>query len=558
MTHRRVRCGSAIVRKNQLVVVGGNNGSAILNSVELYNASTKTWTSLPPMATKRDGCAVTVVNDDLLVVLGGYDGNSYLHSVESFSFSTNTWSFLPSMSKRRWGCAAAAVGHLVYVVGGNDGNSSSLSSAEVLNIDGNCWSPIRSMNTKREGCALVALEDRHLYAIGGYSNSYLNSCEVYNISAGMWTACASMSLSRTYCAAVALDDKEILVVGGQHGRRGGGRSQSLNETETYHVETFRWTSSNVPAMGTRRRGCAAGLLPNKTVIVVGGSSGGPSLNTAETITLEREDVPTPPLLPPFPDSLVLPGVHNPRVSLRSLERWIDQVSQMKQTYQDAVSSATSRFHREFQDQRAMLEEELQRVEREHNHKLETLLSTSSPWLERIESRLEEAHEQLVQRQLELDDNDDDDGLLHTVPPDYSRMMLRLRAQEPPMELICPITLDLFQDPVVAADGHSYERFAIEKVFEQQQRNMNGQERACWRSPKTGQPLLTRTIFPNVALRTLCREFQQASEEAQAEALDKSEREKRRSSGGSSGESDEDNTTSRRYRGVTRSFEAVPY
>ena len=30
------------------------------------------------------------------------------------------------------------------------------------------------------------------------------------------------------------------------------------------------------------------------------------------------------------------------------------------------------------------------------------------------------------------------------------------------ELLCPITLEIFRDPVVASDGHTYERKAIEE------------------------------------------------------------------------------------------------
>ena len=37
-------------------------------------------------------------------------------------------------------------------------------------------------------------------------------------------------------------------------------------------------------------------------------------------------------------------------------------------------------------------------------------------------------------------------------------------QEPPDELVCPITQELMQDPVMCADGESYERNAIEAWF----------------------------------------------------------------------------------------------
>ena len=47
-----------------------------------------------------------------------------------------------------------------------------------------------------------------------------------------------------------------------------------------------------------------------------------------------------------------------------------------------------------------------------------------------------------------------------------------------------------QDPVICCDGHTYEREAIEMWL----RNNS-------RSPKTNQPLATKEVFPNHALRS---------------------------------------------------------
>lgn len=56
--------------------------------------------------------------------------------------------------------------------------------------------------------------------------------------------------------------------------------------------------------------------------------------------------------------------------------------------------------------------------------------------------------------------------------------------------ICPITREPMEDPVICTDGHTYERYAIEMWL---QSNM--------RSPKTNQPLLSRELIPNHALRS---------------------------------------------------------
>lgn len=64
---------------------------------------------------------------------------------------------------------------------------------------------------------------------------------------------------------------------------------------------------------------------------------------------------------------------------------------------------------------------------------------------------------------------------------------------PPPVARCPITRKPFKNPVVAADGHSYERVAILEHFRE----------AGLVSPVTRTRLPTAMIFPNHSLRTIC-------------------------------------------------------
>jgi len=62
------------------------------------------------------------------------------------------------------------------------------------------------------------------------------------------------------------------------------------------------------------------------------------------------------------------------------------------------------------------------------------------------------------------------------------------------ELTCPITLDIFRDPVIAKDGHVYEREAITQwVFEH------------GTSPLTREPLHVEELLPDDHLRRLAAE-----------------------------------------------------
>ena len=63
-------------------------------------------------------------------------------------------------------------------------------------------------------------------------------------------------------------------------------------------------------------------------------------------------------------------------------------------------------------------------------------------------------------------------------------------------LLCPITLALFRDPVVAEDGHTYERKAIEEWIQR-----NGT------SPITSSPISLQNLFPNYAIKKVIDRFE---------------------------------------------------
>lgn len=62
-------------------------------------------------------------------------------------------------------------------------------------------------------------------------------------------------------------------------------------------------------------------------------------------------------------------------------------------------------------------------------------------------------------------------------------------------IFCPITQDIMADPVVASDGHSYERKAIVRWFA-----------SNLRSPLTNEPIASTVVVPNLALRSLIHDI----------------------------------------------------
>lgn len=70
--------------------------------------------------------------------------------------------------------------------------------------------------------------------------------------------------------------------------------------------------------------------------------------------------------------------------------------------------------------------------------------------------------------------------------------------EPPKDLCCPITLALFQEPFIAADGHTYERAAIERHL-----------RVNTTSPMTGADMTHNTLTPNHSMRSQVAQWRSA-------------------------------------------------
>jgi len=73
---------------------------------------------------------------------------------------------------------------------------------------------------------------------------------------------------------------------------------------------------------------------------------------------------------------------------------------------------------------------------------------------------------------------------------------KCHSHEVPQHLVCPISSEVMVDPVFTADGHTYERSAIQSWF----------DRGGATSPLTGVVLEHLRLTPNVMCRSLCRDF----------------------------------------------------
>ena len=69
------------------------------------------------------------------------------------------------------------------------------------------------------------------------------------------------------------------------------------------------------------------------------------------------------------------------------------------------------------------------------------------------------------------------------------------AAEAPDDYVCPITAEIMTDPVSTSDGFTYEHAAISEWLLTKDT-----------SPSTGAKLESKTVIPNISLRSIIRSF----------------------------------------------------
>ncbi|NBI31260.1 kelch repeat-containing protein, partial [Chengkuizengella marina] len=111
----------------KIYVMGGykylneHSASDSLNSVEVYDPLTNTWTELSSMNFRRSSFQSQMINGKIFV-MGGFDYNSgsYLNDVEMYNPVTNTWMEMPSLIFDRYISQSHTLNGSIYIIGGRD------------------------------------------------------------------------------------------------------------------------------------------------------------------------------------------------------------------------------------------------------------------------------------------------------------------------------------------------------------------------------------------------------------------------------------------------------
>jgi Kelch motif/Galactose oxidase, central domain len=212
------------VANNFLYAIGGVNGSGtVLNTVEVYNFSTGTWSAAAPMPTARAYLSVVAGTDGYIYAIGGVNqSGASLATVEAYNQVKNTWITISSLNTARSHCGAVLLppNNYLFVTGGVSGKGKYLDSTEVYSLaTGGSWGVVGSLNVPRSDFGLAIAADGNVHAFGGNSASgELTSIEGYSPSTGVWKIEANPlpAPQALLAAAEGLDGSDYLL-GGANG-----------------------------------------------------------------------------------------------------------------------------------------------------------------------------------------------------------------------------------------------------------------------------------------------------------------------------------------------------
>ena len=266
-------------REPRIVIAGGMNGSARLNSVEMFSLSNGTWTPLQPMREYREGASSVVHNNHIFVVGGDVKSIERLSMNAVQADQSTTWenlsAELPVPLQKH--CSVVYNGHLI-VIGGVDNYifASSSRITEISLVPPFISKLLATMPQGRRNHGVALFGDKILI-VGGLSNE--GTVLEYNIAENAFRRMTSLPYHVYNMAMIKWNDNFILFGGW------GKKSGALSKVLMYNIQSEK--SYMLPEMLYKRAGCVAAVVRD-TVIVMGGyDEKGNYLKSVESFRFDR-------------------------------------------------------------------------------------------------------------------------------------------------------------------------------------------------------------------------------------------------------------------------------
>lgn len=254
----------AMAAQDSLVyLIGGNNGAAFLNTVDIYNVNTEEWSSTEIPTARAFPTAVSA-NGKILVAGGNiWSPAQNFDVVDIYDPTTQEWSLDHLSLARSFIHAATANGKVLFAGGGiwDFGGITFVDRVDIFDLNTEEWS-VAQLSEPRFGMGVAVVNNKIFFA-GGFIAPGMASkrIDIYDAETGNWSL-DSLSAPRAYLAGAAVGDLALFA-----GGAGGNGNVGTDLVDIYNTTTQEWTQAS---LGLPRAGLIGVTAYNKVYFINGG------------------------------------------------------------------------------------------------------------------------------------------------------------------------------------------------------------------------------------------------------------------------------------------------
>ena len=296
MSRRRTDHTATLLSNGKVLVTGGNDGTYVFSSAELYDRNSGTWSATGSMTGARMlhtatqlGTSSNATTSGKVLVAGGYNGSSTLNTAQLYSPTAGTWVAAANLNASRKDHTATLLANGKVLVAGGASGSTTLNTAAVYNpaTGTGSWAAVGNMATARRyhTATLLAttnstLNNKVLVVGGRSATSVLTSVQLFD-GTSSWSTLTSLSSARELHTATVVANGKVLFAGG---KSSGG--STLSSTLLFNPASGSGSWASAGTMTSARHGHSATLLSttvlnNGQLLVAGGWNGSSVLSSAE-------------------------------------------------------------------------------------------------------------------------------------------------------------------------------------------------------------------------------------------------------------------------------------